>query len=66
MTPHEHKYINDNRGVTTQDHANALLSIAKLFNGPKKSGCFCKSVNITNYINTFYAWYDANYPTTNE
>lgn len=67
MTPHEHKVISDLRGTYTQATGETLYKLAKLFNGPTNKSCFCKQPNITRYIDSFYAWYDANYPiTTNE
>lgn len=46
------------RNKQDKETANILLKYAKENGGPTSTKCFCKSSNITQYISTFWNWFD--------
>lgn len=48
------------RNQQSERVAKILHQYAKENGGPLTNKCFCKSTNITQYLNQFWTWYDNN------
>lgn len=59
MNLQELQLIESLRGKYDSASAELLKNIARQHNGPTNHGCFCKTGNITTYINQFYTWYES-------